>query len=134
MTDHETATPRWVTHPEPYDPLLFALDEADPVAGMADHRGTTPRPWSQHAQGLSVRFCRELGDECEAVGEAEIIGMPRERAVANAALIVEAVNNYDRLLRIEAAARAYVEHFAYPEPGIDPLMDVLSAALSEPSS
>ncbi len=54
----------------------------------------TPGPWSQHGPG-SVRVCDGAHDSdagCRTIAEAEIIGVPRPEALANARLIAAAPN------------------------------------------
>ena len=66
----------------------------------ADIARATPRPWDLHNEG-SVRLCRPDARTpalCRAIAEAEILHMSRAESVANAALIVVAVNNHEALL------------------------------------
>lgn len=58
----------------------------------------TPLPWVHHNVG-STRICDGAHDSvhgCSTIAEAEIIGVKYDTAVANAALIVRAVNEFIR--------------------------------------
>ena len=69
----------------------------------------TSRPWELHTEG-SIRICVSnaiVERGCRSVAEAEILGMSREQAVANAELIVKAVNSHDVLVAALEAAVAY---------------------------
>ena len=66
----------------------------------------TPRPWHRHGD-KSIRICDGQHNEgCSTIAEAEILH-PRTygESFANAALIVTAVNAYDALRELEAAAK-----------------------------
>lgn len=64
----------------------------------------SPVPWELHASAdgrNSVRICRPdttLERGCQVIAEAEILGMPRLEAEANARFIFEACNAHDDLL------------------------------------
>lgn len=88
---------------------MTQVSESEPQA--------TPRPWTAPTIGdiptppVVRRIDRNEQNRRRTRFVAEFLnvrGEP-ENAHANAALAVEAVNNYDRLVRIEEAAREYTE-------------------------
>ena len=77
---------------------------------MADH---TLGPWELHAEthgSNSLRICKPANNErgCIAVAEAEILGMPRLEAEANARFIVLAVNAHEDLLAAAMEAESWL--------------------------
>jgi hypothetical protein len=95
----------------------------------------TERPWFSGGDEVYAGQGETYSEVCRMLDEP--------RMDANAALIVEAVNAYDRLRAIEAAARAFMEYDAGPpdlpddewEPAARVLWDALSAldpATTEP--
>ena len=77
-------------------------------------RIATPRPWQRHdADGGAYVYApdaryKSLPGNPSPVKVAWLPPSHTSRPLADAALIVEAVNDYDRLRRIEAAARDVV--------------------------
>ena len=66
---------------------------------MSDTPMWTPGPWHHHGPG-SVRVCdggHDLEAGCWTIAEAEIIGVERETAEANARLIAAAPELYEAL-------------------------------------
>ena len=64
------------------------IDESSPAPTAAP----TPGPWTHHADN-SIRVCNgahDSSDGCRSIAEAEIIGVERSEAVANAKLIAAA--------------------------------------------
>jgi hypothetical protein len=99
---------------------------------MTDHERATPRPWyATTKRGKRDGYIRQLAG-------VTVADVRYKNGEADAALIVEAVNNYDRLLRIEAAARTFMEVDDgppdLPDDEWEPAARVLWDALSEPSS
>ena len=72
---------------------------------MADEQRFTPGPWETHqsVEGTnSVRVCKPVGGGlCKAIGEAEVLKMPRLEAEANARLIAAAPEMYEVLKELE---------------------------------
>jgi hypothetical protein len=111
---------------------------------------TTPRPWTHAnpidgpgesmiygADGFTVGNTLMFDNEeyiraCHAKGREPYASLlvPREQGAwnADAILIVEAVNAYDRLLRIEAAARKLTTFLPGPPNGANPPGPFVNAA------
>lgn len=93
----------------------------------------TPGPWQAYADHPLHRR-PFVGANGFAVGSVYVAVTARDSegiGLADAALIAAAVNALPDLLAVVAAARAYLYHYAYPERGIDPLLDALSEALDK---
>ena len=69
---------------------------------MTGEDRTTPRPWT-------VTEKRGKRDGYVKSGDRTVADCRYRNGEADAALIVEAVNNYDRLRAIEEAARAFIK-------------------------
>lgn len=85
--------------------LLHAADGA-----MNSKDRATPRPWSvSHRHIYKNDWAKENGQWIDHALATVDEGPTREEAIANAALIVEAVNAYDALRKENAALREVLE-------------------------
>jgi len=94
----------------------------------------TPRPWRQiSVSDQNDRWTIAQAGVGHAFGDPSMFVGSRVRNAADAALIVEAVNAYDRLLRIEAAARALMAVYRTEREAPDSPIAALRSALQEPT-
>ena len=92
----------------------------------------TPRPWFAQERDDDPSEPREsivsiYGADGDSFAEVRWMPGTDNDPFADAALIVAAVNDYDRLRRVEAAARAFVEDHPHL---LDPDMDGCATALA----
>lgn len=74
---------------------------------MADFSKATPRPWKTHL--ASDTTVVSMANECVADTCCGVYEYDYETMEANAAIIVQAVNSYDRAIELLKAARDFIQ-------------------------
>jgi len=77
---------------------------------MTDTARATGRPWALVRHFASAKVVKEIGPRSHRkIATVSAFGGLNDIDIANATLIVSAVNEYDALKAVEAAARDYVQ-------------------------